>query len=129
MRLFFPPGEYVFGRNAENDVVLVHRCASRTHFLLRVTDDGAFVRDLQSRNGITVNYAVVKGDHPLRDGNRLFVGGIRVCFAVQILPGEHGVPSGDAPRPVAIYQQGASPDEATVAPPDPETVLITVNPA
>jgi pSer/pThr/pTyr-binding forkhead associated (FHA) protein len=112
-RLAFPPGRYMFGRNAESDVVLVHRLASRRHFALRVTDEGAFVRDLFSRNRTMVNHRVVTEEHSLRHGDTIYVGGIGVRFGVQILPGESGVPDSDTPRPAALYEQGASPDAPT----------------
>jgi pSer/pThr/pTyr-binding forkhead associated (FHA) protein len=112
-RLSFLPGEYVFGRSPESDVVLVHRCASRRHFLLRVTDEAAFVRDLFSRNRTMVNQQVVTDEYRLRDGDTIYVGGIGVRFGVHVFPGESGVLASDASRPAALYQHGASPDEPT----------------
>jgi pSer/pThr/pTyr-binding forkhead associated (FHA) protein len=112
-RLSFLPGEYIFGRSDESDVVLVHRCASRIHFLLRVTDEGAFAQDLFSRNRIMINQQVVTDERRLRDGDSIFVGGIGVRFHVHLIPEEFSPLSGDAPRPAALYQHGASPDEPT----------------
>jgi pSer/pThr/pTyr-binding forkhead associated (FHA) protein len=112
-RLSFLPGKYVFGRGDESHVVLVHRCASRRHFLLRVTDEGAFVQDLFSRNRIMVNQHVVTDEHRLRDGDSIYVGGIGVRFRVHLLPEEFSSLTADAPRPAALYQHGASPDEPT----------------
>jgi pSer/pThr/pTyr-binding forkhead associated (FHA) protein len=112
-RLSFLPGEYIFGRSPESDVVLVHRSASRRHFLLRVTDEDAFVRDLFSLNRTMVNQQVLTDEHRLRDGDTIYVGGIGVRFGVHVFPAGSDVLAGDAPRPAALYQQGASPDEQT----------------
>src|SRR5262249_44221018 len=123
-RLSFLPGEYIFGWSEESDVVLVHRCASRRHFLLRITHEGAFVQDLFSRNKIMVNQHVVTDEHRLRDGDSIYVGGIGVRFRVNLFPEEFCALTGDAPRLTALYQHGASPDEPTAALTTSETHAI-----
>ena len=111
----FPPGEYMFGRSDECDVVLVHRAASRKHFVLRVTDDSAFVQDLGSRNKTLVNQNVVTGDRPLDDGDYIYVGGIGIRFRVHMYPDENDASISHVPRQKALYQLGASPDDPTAA--------------
>jgi len=127
-RLLFPPGEFVFGRSDECNVVLVHRSASRRHFLLRVSGDGAFVRDLFSRNKTTVNREIVTGERPLQDGDSIYVGGIGIMLAVQLFRGESCVLASDASCPKVLYQHGASPDDQTAALTACETALVRSSP-
>lgn len=114
-QLSFPPGEYVFGRNYESNVVLVHRAASRKHFVLRVTDESAAVRDLGSRNRTLVNHDVVTGDRPLDNGDSIYVGGIGIRFRVHLFPDEQNASISQEPQQKVLYQLGASPDDPTAA--------------
>ncbi len=47
---------------------------SRKHCALLLREDGVYVRDLQSRNGVLVNGQRIEADYPLRDTDRLKVG-------------------------------------------------------
>jgi pSer/pThr/pTyr-binding forkhead associated (FHA) protein len=73
-RLTFPPGQYYFGRGSECHVRPNSDWVSRQHCLLRVDDDGAFLRDLASRNGTLVNGVLVDGERRLDDGDLLQLG-------------------------------------------------------
>jgi pSer/pThr/pTyr-binding forkhead associated (FHA) protein len=78
-RLLFPPGEYVFGR-AEGCHVrfALTRPVSRRHCLLCVTEQGASIRDLNSRNRTMVNREIVRSNDPprvLHDGDQLWLPG------------------------------------------------------
>jgi pSer/pThr/pTyr-binding forkhead associated (FHA) protein len=72
--LCFPGGEYVFGRGAECHVRPNSDWVSRQHCLLRVTSDGAYLRDLGSRNGTLVNGVGLSEEHRLRHGDEIQVG-------------------------------------------------------
>jgi pSer/pThr/pTyr-binding forkhead associated (FHA) protein len=72
--MLFPRGEYVFGRGDECHVRPNSDCVSRQHCLLRVTAEGAFLRDLGSRNGTLVNGARLLDERPLRHGDQVQVG-------------------------------------------------------
>jgi pSer/pThr/pTyr-binding forkhead associated (FHA) protein len=72
--LCFPGGEYVFGRGAECHVRPNSDWVSRQHCLLRVTSDGAYLRDLGSRNGTLINGVVLNDEHRLRHGDEIQVG-------------------------------------------------------
>ena len=80
--LVFPPGQYLFGRAEGCHVHLPMRPVSRRHCLLRVTDQGATIRDLGSRNGTVVNSKRITEEQPLRHGDRLFLSG--TTYVVQI---------------------------------------------
>jgi len=72
--MLFPHGEYVFGRGAECHVRPNSDWVSRQHCLLRVTADGAFLRDLGSRNGTLINGMRLVEEVPLKHGDQLQIG-------------------------------------------------------
>ncbi len=73
-RLHFPNGEYYIGRGAECQIRPDSEWVSRQHCLLRVADDGAYLRDLGSRNGTLINGELIQGERRLADGDRIQVG-------------------------------------------------------
>jgi pSer/pThr/pTyr-binding forkhead associated (FHA) protein len=70
----FPPGEFVFGRGPECHVRPNSDWVGRQHCMLRVTDDGALVRDLGSSTGTLINGRRVVGELALTAGDRLQLG-------------------------------------------------------
>ena len=48
-------GVHVIGRDADADVSLTHPDVSRHHVELTITSEGAMLRDLDSKNGVTVD--------------------------------------------------------------------------
>jgi pSer/pThr/pTyr-binding forkhead associated (FHA) protein len=96
--LAFPSGEYVFGRGTECHIRPNSDWVSRQHCMLRVTDDGLFVRDLGSRNGTLVNGVRVVAERRLVRGDQLQVGPL--VFEVQ--PEETTA----APAPAAKEETG-----------------------
>jgi pSer/pThr/pTyr-binding forkhead associated (FHA) protein len=72
--LRFRPGHYIFGRAEECHVRLTHPSVSRLHFLLCVTEQGASIRDLGSRNSTAINSERIHGEQAIRHGDRLYVG-------------------------------------------------------
>src|SRR5262249_36296519 len=72
--LVFPEGEYVFGRGAECHIQPNSEWVSRQHCLLRVGPKGAFIRDLNSRNGTLVNGKRVLEELRLVHGDQVQVG-------------------------------------------------------
>jgi pSer/pThr/pTyr-binding forkhead associated (FHA) protein len=79
--LRFPPGQYYFGRGAECHIRPNSDWVSRQHCLLRVTAEGAWLRDLGSRNGTLVNGELVAGERQLAKGDQIQVGPL--VFEVQ----------------------------------------------
>jgi pSer/pThr/pTyr-binding forkhead associated (FHA) protein len=80
--LRFPHGHYLLGRVRESHVRFPDTSVSRRHCALVVTEEGAFVRDLGSRNSTAVNSCRITRDEKLHPGDLLFVGGttFRVRF-------------------------------------------------
>jgi pSer/pThr/pTyr-binding forkhead associated (FHA) protein len=72
--MLFPHGEYVFGRGAECHVRPNSDWVSRQHCLLRVTTEGAFLRDLGSRNGTLINGTRLVDEVALKHGDQVQIG-------------------------------------------------------
>lgn len=87
-RLILPDGQTVWlagrvrlGRASHNDIVLDDAKASREHAEIEVTDEGlVLVRDLGSSNGTFVNEDLLAESQPLRDGDRVRIGGTNLDF-------------------------------------------------
>jgi pSer/pThr/pTyr-binding forkhead associated (FHA) protein len=79
--LRFPPGQYYFGRGAECHIRPNSDWVSRQHCLLRVTREGAWLRDLGSRNGTLINGELLAGERRLEKGDQIQVGPL--VFEVQ----------------------------------------------
>ena len=73
-------GRIVLGRAQTNDVVLHDERASRVHAEVVATATGWLLRDLQSRNGTTVNGGAVVGEQPLADGDVVRIGLVEAIF-------------------------------------------------
>lgn len=74
--------EVVIGRSSECQITIEDPLISRKHARVRITDDQASVSDLGSRNGVRVNGRLTKGEHPLKDGDRIRIGTQELVFAV-----------------------------------------------
>jgi pSer/pThr/pTyr-binding forkhead associated (FHA) protein len=70
----FPPGEFIIGRGQECHLRPIYDSVSRQHCLLKVTRNGAVIRDLGSTNGTLVNGLRLTGERNLLDGDRLQLG-------------------------------------------------------
>ena len=115
--LRFPPGQYYFGRGAECHIRPNSDWVSRQHCLLRVTGEGAWLRDLGSRNGTLVNGELLDGERRLEVGDQVQVGPL--VFEVQ--------PDSDRP---AERVATAVPPDAPITGPDtlergPDTLATT----
>jgi DNA-binding winged helix-turn-helix (wHTH) protein len=79
-RIPLQEGESVIGRDPEADAWIDAATVSRRHARLVVTDDGATVEDLDSKNGTWVGTERVRGPHPLASGDEIRLGEISVSF-------------------------------------------------
>jgi len=70
----------VLGRAPTSDIVVHDERASRVHAEVFATGSGWVVRDLESRNGTTVNGVAVKGDRPLANGDLIRIGIVEIGF-------------------------------------------------
>lgn len=67
-------GEFVIGRSSTCNLVLDDALVSRQHARIVVSDQGATLEDLGSRNGVRVNGIKAEGVKPLRHLDRIGIG-------------------------------------------------------
>lgn len=74
--------EVIIGRSSECQITIEDPLISRKHARIAIDGDEARVSDLGSRNGVRVNGRLVKGEHPLKDGDRVRLGTQELLFSV-----------------------------------------------
>ena len=79
------PGENIIGRDESATLTLDFPSVSRRHARIVVTEDGATVEDLGSKNGTLLQEARVTAAVPLNDHDELQVGSVKMT--VRILRG------------------------------------------
>jgi hypothetical protein len=72
--LEMPPGEFVVGRSSSCHLALDDALVSRRHATIHVQEGGAWVEDLGSRNGVSVNGERVEGRRKLNHLDRVTIG-------------------------------------------------------
>ena len=77
------------GRRDENDIVIKDPTVSRNHARIRQEGDDLILNDNGSTSGTVVNGVPLTGEHRLRDGDIIVIGG-NATFAVQIQPDDEG---------------------------------------
>ncbi|HZU82311.1 MAG TPA: FHA domain-containing protein [Polyangiaceae bacterium] len=68
------PGTTIIGRSPDCNLTIEDPLVSRQHARIVIDSDGAWVEDLNSRNGVRVNGVIVREPTVLRDGDRVRVG-------------------------------------------------------
>lgn len=76
-------GENVIGRDAALPCSIDHHSVSRRHASITCSDDGAAIRDLESKNGTALGGLTVEGSMPLRDGDRVQIGSVELTFSFE----------------------------------------------
>lgn len=69
-----PRGATVIGRSLDCNLTIEDPLVSREHARLVIDDDGERVEDMESRNGVRVNGAQIRGPTRLNDGDRVRIG-------------------------------------------------------
>lgn len=72
-------GKYIIGRSPESDISINDHLVSREHCLLEVSDDGVFLKDLKSSNGVFINSKKVTKHHLLW-GDKVNIGNTELTF-------------------------------------------------
>lgn len=75
-------GDNVIGRDPSGDVWLDGRGVSRRHARITIQAETAILTDLESKNGTWVNGHRLLVAEPLKDGDQIKVGSVRVTFRV-----------------------------------------------
>jgi len=83
-RIHLEPGESIIGRDPQASVFIDDRSVSRRHARIVVSDDGATLEDLGSKNGTLLHSEKVESVVPLSDGDQLKVGD--VLLKIRIFP-------------------------------------------
>lgn len=76
-----PYGVHVVGRGSDVTVSLDHEDVSRRHAELDVGPDGVRVRDLDSKNGVRVDGALVEGDRRVVHGQVIALGELTLTLS------------------------------------------------
>jgi len=79
-RIPLPIGEHVIGRDPAAAVFLDVPGVSRRHARIVISDGGALLEDLGSKNGTKLRNKSVTSAMPLRDGDEIHVGPRRLIF-------------------------------------------------
>lgn len=69
-----PRGITIIGRSLDCHLTIEDPLVSRQHARIVIDDDGAYVEDMGSRNGVRVDGQIIKGPTRLADGVRLRIG-------------------------------------------------------
>ncbi len=92
-----PPGETILGRSASCHVTIEDPLVSRQHGCILVEGTGASIRDMGSRNGLTVNARQISGPTELKDGDRIRIGTQEMVFCAVRAQSRPGVGPGTRP--------------------------------
>lgn len=91
------PGVYIVGRDPTCDLTLDSKRVSRRHMSCTVSENEVTVRDLGSRNGVSIQGEKVQ-ETTLSDGQELRLGDIRLKFrAPQMAPAGGSIDAEDTP--------------------------------
>jgi DNA-binding winged helix-turn-helix (wHTH) protein len=75
-------GENVLGRDASATVVLEDESISRRHARVAIVGASATIEDMQSKNGTFLGDQPVEGVSPLKDGDAVRLGTVKMTFRV-----------------------------------------------
>jgi hypothetical protein len=73
-------GSALVGRGLECDIVIEEALVSRMHARILVDNEGVWIEDLYSTNGVYLNGERIVKAHLVHDRDRLFVGSQELCF-------------------------------------------------
>ncbi len=73
-------GETLLGRSPECHVTIEDPLVSRRHARIVIQDQVPVIQDLGSRNGLRINGALIRGEAPLADGDRVRIGTQELVF-------------------------------------------------
>jgi len=76
-------GGYVIGRDPDTDIRIESATVSRRHARIVVSNDGAVLEDFGSKNGTYRNDTRVTEPVPLRNGDQIRLGSLRLLFNVR----------------------------------------------
>ena len=85
IRFYLTNNETLIGRSAGSDIVLNFPTVSRNHAVIACRDGDWFIYDTKSKAGVEVNDKPVDGCAPIKNGDRLSLGGVVYLFSNRII--------------------------------------------
>jgi DNA-binding winged helix-turn-helix (wHTH) protein len=85
-RYALAPGESIIGRDPGAAVFIDDASVSRRHARILVSDDGATLEDLGSKNGTQVQEKRIEAPVPLTDGDQIRVGSVALTLRIFPMP-------------------------------------------
>ncbi len=84
----FPVGRIIIGRSPDNEIYIKSKFVSRHHAQLVSDEDGCFIEDLNSTNGVFIGEKQIK-KHRLSDGDVVTIGVHELVYSDLRQAGEH----------------------------------------
>ncbi len=84
-KIYLTNNETLIGRSAGSDIVLNFPTVSRNHAVIACRDGDWFIYDTKSKAGVEVNDKPVDGCAPIKNGDRLSLGGVVYLFSNRII--------------------------------------------
>ncbi len=81
------PGENILGRDPEAGIFIDHTKVSRQHARVVISDEGAVLEDLHSKNGTFLRGSRVEAPLPIADGDEVRLGSVAMTFRAFPLSG------------------------------------------
>ena len=100
------PGENLLGRTGPGVIVLDSPTVSRCHARLSISDEGATVEDLGSKNGTWAGQTAVISAVRLRDGDRIRLGSVELV--VRCLPTVPSTETAELPEELHEFVRSSS---------------------
>ena len=84
-KIYLTNNETLIGRSAGSDIVLNFPTVSRNHAVIVCRDGDWFIVDTRSKAGVEVNGKAVDGRAPIKNGDRLSLGGVVYLFSDRVI--------------------------------------------
>lgn len=78
-------GDYRIGRNPGLEIQFESNLVSSLHAVIHVDSSSAWIEDKATANGTYVNGIKIKGKTPLKDGDLIYIVGLKIIYANHIL--------------------------------------------
>jgi DNA-binding winged helix-turn-helix (wHTH) protein len=85
-RIPLEPGESILGRDPGAGAFIDDRSISRRHARIVVSDNGATIEDLGSKNGTLLNGRKIESPTPLSDGDKIKIGSVDLTIRIFPVP-------------------------------------------
>ena len=84
-KVYLTNNETLLGRSAGSDIVLNFPTISRNHAVILCRDGDWFIVDTRSKTGVEVNGKRIRDRSPIKNGDRISLGGVVYLFSDRIM--------------------------------------------